>query len=87
MTAEQSDALRTAVVLVEVNTDSAMPRCFFGERILVEVIYVSGGWFGKTAGLSRFCQRALTLGTEVAGPIVNGHYVISNKWGQVHFSR
>ncbi len=66
-----------ALLLHELNTSESMARVFFGERILVDVLYESDGWYGKTCGLSRFAPTELPVGTEVLGPKVSGHYVIS----------
>jgi len=66
-----------AVLLAELDTSASMPRSFFAERILVELLHLSGGWYGITASISRFCPHTLPIGTEVVGPIVDGHCVIS----------
>jgi hypothetical protein len=77
MANQQVGDLTAAILLYELDAAEAMPRSFFGERVLVQLLHLSDGWYGKTAGISRFCPRSLPIGTEVVGPKVNGHYVIS----------
>lgn len=79
MTSLKAGDLTTAVLLAELNSALPMPRTFFAERILVQITHLSDGWLGKTTGISRFCPRSLPIGTEVVGPIVNGHHVINAK--------
>ncbi|TAL84470.1 MAG: hypothetical protein EPN74_11395 [Rhodanobacter sp.] len=69
--------MTAAVLLYELDSAASMPRSFFGERILVELLHLSDGWYGKTASISRFAQNALPVGSVVGGPIVDGHFVIS----------
>jgi hypothetical protein len=66
-----------ALLLSKVNTSESMPSGFFGERILTRVTLLSDGWRGRTLGKSQFCGRTLPPGTEVAGPVVNEHFVIT----------
>lgn len=68
-----------AVLLAELDAASSMPRSFFGERILARADHEAGGWRGRTLGTSQFCPRALPPGSEVAGPVISGHFVIETR--------
>lgn len=72
-----SDSLTTAILLHEIDTAENMPRSFFGERILVNLLHESDGWYGKTCSISRFSPQTLPVGTEVVGPRVSGHFIIN----------
>lgn len=69
--------LTTALILLELETTASAPRSFFAERILINILHQEGGWYGTTASISRFCPHTLPIGSEVVGPIVNGHHIIS----------
>jgi hypothetical protein len=79
MTSPKSGDLTTAVVLVELDAAPSMPRSFFAERVLVELLNLSEGWMGVTSSISRFCPQTLPVGTPVIGPIVNGHRIIDER--------
>jgi len=79
MTSPKPGDLTTAIVLVELDAAPSMPRSFFAERVLVELLSSSEGWMGVTSSISRFCPKTLPVGIPVIGSIVNGHRIIGER--------